>query len=164
MKKLVIIPALLLCFSCVNGQKSIDRLFEKYSDNDGFTCVSISGNLLNIAATLEDDDEHDRDIKAKITGVRILAQKDHSFDAGNFHDIIMKDIDLDDYEEFLQVRESDQDLRMLVKTQGRRIVELLIIAGGDDNALVQVKGDMSASDARKLCENARKNHGSITIN
>lgn len=156
MKKIVISASLLICISCVNGQRSIDRLFEKYADREGFTCITVNGNLLNIEASFEDDDNDDRNIKAKITEVRILAQKEHHFDAGNFHDIVMRDLDLDDYEEFMRVKESDQDMRVLVKSQGKRITELLMIAGGNDNAIVQIKGNMSVSDARKICD--RKNH------
>lgn len=162
MKKLAFTGALLIFMSCANGQRSIDRLFEKYSDDDGFTCITVNGNLLNIEASLDDEDDDDdgRDIKAKITGVRILAQKNHHSEAGNFHEIVIKDLDLHGYEEFMRVKESDQDLRVLVRSQGRRITEFLLVAGGNDNAIIQVKGNMSVSDARRLCDNARKNHGS----
>ncbi|MGE5418866.1 MAG: DUF4252 domain-containing protein [Chloroflexota bacterium] len=161
MKKLAFTGALLICLSCANGQRSVDRLFEKYSDSDDFTCITVNGNLLNIEASLDDDDDDGgKDIKAKITGVRILAQKDHHSDAGNFHDIVIKDLDLHGYDEFMRVKESDQDLRVLVRSQGRRITEFLLVTGGNDNAIIQVKGNMSVSDARRLCENARKNHGS----
>lgn len=74
MKKLVITSFLITCLACVNGQKSIDRLFEKYSDTEGFTCITVSGNLLNLAASFEEEGD-DKEIKAKITEVRILAQK-----------------------------------------------------------------------------------------
>ncbi len=154
MKKLAITAALIICISNAHAQRSVDRLFEKYSDSEGFTCITVSGNLLNIAADMGDDDE----IDAKITEVRILAQKEHNSGFVNFHDIVMKDIDLSDYEEFMRVKESDSDLRVLVRLRGKRITEFLLVAGGDDNAIIQVKGDMSVSDARHLCENARKKH------
>jgi len=158
MKKLTITIALIICISSVHGQRSIDRLFEKYSESDGFTCITVSGNLLNIAADLGDEDD-DRDVDAKITEVRVLAQKDHNSGSINFHDIVMKDIDLNDYEEFMRIREYDNDLRVLVRSKGKRITEFLLVTGGDDNAIIQVKGDMSVSDARRLCDNARRKHG-----
>lgn len=157
MKTLAFTAALIMNISCMNGQKSIDRLFEKYSDHEGFTCVTISGNLLNIAANIENEDD-DKAIKAKITDVRILAAKGNYSHDGNFHDILRKDFDLRGYEEFLRIKETDQDLKVLVRSQGKRIIELLLIAGGDDNAIVQVKGNMSVSDAKRLCDNARNNH------
>lgn len=86
-----------------------------------------------------------------------MHKKDHHYDL-NFHDLIFKDIDTDDYEEFLRVKEYDNDIRVLVRSQGKRITEFLLVAGGDDNAIIQVKGNMSVSEARRLCDNARKHH------
>lgn len=160
MKRVLLVSALLTVIATAYGQRSIDRLFEKYSDREGFSCITVSGNLLNIAASFEDEDD-DKDIRAKITEIRILAQKDDHFDAGNFHDIVMRDIDTRDYEEFMRVKETDQDLRVMVRSQGKKITELLLVSGGESNAIVQVRGNMSVSDARKLCDNARKKHGSI---
>ena len=77
----------------------------------------------------------------------------------NFYDMVMKDIDLNKYEEFMRVKESDQDLRMLVRTDGNRFKEFLLIAGGEDNAVIQIKGDLSFNDAKKLSADARKNNG-----
>jgi hypothetical protein len=155
MKKLTLIAVLVLSFTIVSGQRSIDRLFEKYSDRDGFTSVNISGNLLTLAASF--DEEHGRDVKARITGVRILAQKQGYDSDLNFHDLVKRDLDFNGYEEFMRVKESDQDLRMLVRYQGRRITEVLVVAGGEDNAIIQVKGDMSVSDARRLSGQIKKN-------
>lgn len=158
MKKIIITLALIAGFSSLNAQRSIDRLFEKYSDTDGYTCVTLSGNLLNLATTFEDDGD-EKEIEAKITEVRILAQKDHRSGNVNFLDVVRRDLNMNDYEEFMRVKESDQDLRVLVRSNGRRISEFLLVSGGDENVLVQVKGDMSVSHARMLCEKAKKNNG-----
>lgn len=162
MKRTLLVLSLLTILSVAYGQRSIDRLFEKYSDRDGFTCITLSGNLLNFAMEFEDEDD-EKDIKAKITDVRILAQKDDDFEAGNFHDIVMRDIDTRDYEEFMRVKEADQDLRVMVRSQGKNITELLLVSGGESNAIIQVRGNMSVSDARKLCDHAKKNHGSVVF-
>jgi hypothetical protein len=154
MKKITLIAVLVLPFMIASGQRSIDRLFEKYSGREGFTSVNIDGNLLNLAASFDDD--NGRDVKAKITGVRILAQKQGYDGDLNFHDLVKRDLDFNGYEEFVRVKESGQDLRMLVRYQGRRITELLVVAGGDDNALIQVKGDMSVSDVRRMSDQMKK--------
>jgi hypothetical protein len=158
MKKFLLITVLSAIATVVSAQKSIDALFERYAGKDGFTTVTISGDLLKFAACL--DDENDEDVlPAKITEIRILAQDDENLKVENFYDLIIKDIDLDKYEEFMRVKESDQDLRMLVRSEGRAFREFLLIAGGDNNALIQVKGNMTFKEARKFSEDARKNHG-----
>jgi hypothetical protein len=60
----------------------------------------------------------------------------------------------------MRVKKSDQDLRMLVRSEGNRFKEFLLIAGGEDNALIQVKGNMTYEDAKKFSRDAEKNHGS----
>jgi hypothetical protein len=167
MKKILLFTALIFTAFGISAQKSVDRLFEKYSGKEGFTTIDISGDLLNLAATLEDEDNDDKseEIKARITGIRILTEKEGYMSEENFIDAMKKDVAFNDYEEFMRVKESDQDLRMLVKTQGRRIKEFLIISGGKENAIIQIKGDMSFSDAMKLSEKAKKHTDfSLSIN
>lgn len=144
-------------FIVASGQKSIDKLFDKYSGRDGFTTVNISGNLLNFAASMDDEDDDDN-INARITGIRVLTQNDKSMEVENFLDAIKRDLNFNDYEEFMRVKESDQDMRMLVKTEGRKITEFLLVSGGRENSLIQVKGDMTIKDAKRLSENAKKHH------
>jgi hypothetical protein len=157
MKNLLLISALAMQFIVASGQKSIDKLFDKYSGRDGFTTVNISGNLLNFAASMDDEDDDDN-INARITGIRVLTQNDKSMEVENFLDAIKRDLNFNDYEEFMRVKESDQDMRMLVKTEGRKITEFLLVSGGRENSLIQVKGDMTIKDAKRLSENAKKHH------
>jgi hypothetical protein len=158
MKKLTLAAILILQFVIASGQRSIDRLFDKYADREGFTSVNISGNLLNFAACLDNDDE----IKARITEIRVLTQNDKSLNTDNFLDVVKRDLNDNDYEEFLRVKEYGRDLRMLVRSEGRKIKEFLLVSGGEENSLVQIKGDMTLADAKKLSENAKK-HNDITI-
>jgi hypothetical protein len=160
MKKLLLFTVLSITFTFVYSQKSIDALFDKYSGKDGFTTVTINGNLLKLAKCFDNDGDHDNNsIPAGLTELRILTQDDKNLKVENFYDMVIKDIDLKAYEEFMRVKESDQDLRMLVRTEGNRFKEFLFIAGGEDNALIQIKGDLTLNDAKKLAKDAEKNKG-----
>jgi hypothetical protein len=156
MKKLLFLFALTFTLTIVSGQKSIDALFEKYAGKDGFTTVSINGNLLKLICS---DENKDNSVPASITEIRILAQEDKKITVDNFYDLVIKDINLNDYEEFMRVKESDQELRMLVRSEGNKFREFLLIAGGEDNALIQIKGNMTLTEAKKFSEDAKKNHG-----
>jgi hypothetical protein len=149
----------MITFTFVYGQKSIDLLFDKYSEKDGFTTVKINGSLLKLAKCFDADACPDKDLHASVSEIRILTQDDKNIKAGNFYDMVIKDIDLSSYEEFMRIKESDQDVRMLVKTEGNKFKEFLLIAGGEDNAIIQVKGDLTLNDAKRMSENARKNNG-----
>jgi len=141
----------------VNAQKSIDNLFEKYANRDGFVSVTINGNLLKLASMLDDDIDDDS-LPANISGIRILAQEDEEMKVDNFYDNIIRDINISDYEEFMRVKESDQDLRMLVRTEGDKFKEFLLVAGGKDNVLIQIKGNMTLKEAKKFSADMRKNY------
>ena len=154
MKRLLFLTVLMITASVLYAQKSIDALFDKYAGKDGFVTLSISGNLFKLAC-LNDD----KPVPAKITEIRILAQKDDNIKVDNFYDQVIKDLNLSDYEEFMRVKKSDQDLRMLVRSEGNMFKEFLLIAGGEDNALIQIKGNMTLKEAKRFSDDVTKNHG-----
>jgi hypothetical protein len=157
MKKVAIFTMFMMIMTMVSGQKSIDNLFDKYAGKDGFTTVTINGNLLKLMGNSDGEDK-DSDLPASITEIRILAQEDKDMKVDNFYDMVIRDIDLGSYEEFMRVKDSEQNLRMLVKTEGKRFREFLLIVGGKDNAIIQIKGDMSFDEAKRFSDDAKKDH------
>ncbi|MCB8999148.1 MAG: DUF4252 domain-containing protein [Bacteroidales bacterium] len=157
MKKMILMFVILAAAGAVYGQKSIDLLFDKYANRDGFTTVTLNGSMLKFAACFDDDKDAGK-VADKLTEMRILVQEDKAMQVENFYDVIMKDFDLKGYEEVMRVRESNQDLRMLVRTQDDRIREFLMIGGGDDNMVIQIKGNMSLDEAKQLSSDVSKSH------
>jgi hypothetical protein len=155
MKKIYLIVVIAVVANAYS-QKSIDALFEKYANKDGFTTLTINGNLLKMAGCLGEDENS---MPADVTEIRILAQEDGNMKVENFYDVVIKDIDLSLYEEFMRVKETNQDVRMLVRTEGNMFKEFLLISGGEDNALIQIKGSMSMDEAKKFSGEVKKNHG-----
>ncbi len=158
MKKLIAIIVLTITGTFVYGQKSIDNLFDKYAGKDGFTTVTVNGGLLKLAHLFGNNDD-ETSIPSHVTEIRILTQEDKSLSVDNFYKIVINDIDMDKYDEFMRVKSSDQDLRMLVRSEGNAFREFLLIAGGEDNALIQIKGNLTYEDAKKISEDAKKDHG-----
>ncbi len=158
MKKLFVLMVLTMTATLGFGQKSIDDLFERYAGKDGFTTVTINGNLLKLFHGFSDDSV-DAELPATINEIRILAQEDKNLHVDNFYNLVINDIDLKNYDEFMRVKNSNENLRMLVRSEGNRFREFLLIAGGEDNAVIQVKGNMTYEDARKFSKEAEKDHG-----
>lgn len=163
MKNLVWTIALIMLSAVLNAQKSIDALFDKYAGKDGFVTVSINGNLLKLASSSDNDDKSGS-MPKNLTQIRILAQEDDTMKVENFYDLVIKDLDLKQYEEFMQVKSSGQNVRMLVRTEGDKFKEFLLIVGGKDNALIQIKGSMTMAEAKKFADGAKKDHGMNMIN
>jgi uncharacterized protein YqkB len=163
MKKIIGIIAIAFLSTTLFAQKSIDALFEKYGGKEGFVTVTINGNLLKLAAALNEDDESA--IPENITLIRILAEEDeYKGKIENFYNLVIKDIDISKYEEFMTIKESNQDVRMLVRTEGNRFSEFLLIVGGEDNALIQIKGNMTLNEAKKFANDAKKENGINILN
>ncbi len=149
---------MIFLISAISGysQKSVDKIFEKYSGSDGFLTLTINGDILKILRSCHQVDDHSG-LPAKITEIRILARENGGTGADNFYKNVMKELDRNDYEEFMSVKESHQDMIMLVKSEGRRFREFLLVAGGDDdNVIVQVKGDMSLDEAHRFSGEMKK--------
>lgn len=158
MKKLIWIGLLLTSFTGAFGQKSIDELFRKYADSDGFVTVTINGNLLKLARAFDDDRDLES-IPGDIYEIKILAQEDKEIKTENFYDFVIKDLNLNDYEEFMRIKQKDEDLRMLVRTEGNKFKEFLLIGGGDDNVLIQIKGNLTIEDAKRISSDLKTRHG-----
>jgi hypothetical protein len=159
MKKLLFFIVILLTAKTLTAQRSIDALFDKYAGKEGFVTVTISGDLLKFASMLDNEKDNDNPIPANVTEIRVLAQDDKGLRVENFYDMAIKGIKAGDYEEFMSVKKTNQDLKMYVRAEGNKFREFLLIAGGEDNALIQIKGEMTFKEAKKFSENAKKNHG-----
>jgi hypothetical protein len=163
MKNLIWTIAFVIISTTLNAQRSIDALFDKYAGKDGFVTVTINGNLLKLAA-LSDEDKKDSSLPKSLTQIRILAQENDSIKVDNFYDLVIKDLDLKQYEEFMQVKSSGQAVKMLVRTEGDMFKEFLLIVGGKDNALIQIKGNMTFKEAKEFADGAKKDHGMNLLN
>lgn len=143
----LLVVALLPAFAFAQNS-AVEKLFAKYGGQDGFTTVTINGNLLKMAAEMSDDQEG-TEVLNKINTVKILAQEGGS--ASNFYDEVMSELKRDAYEELMTVNSDDEDVIFLVRKSGDRISEFLLVVGGnDENAVIYIGGDMSMKDIAKL--------------
>ncbi len=160
MKKFILISIILTIAILGYGQRSIDALFEKYTGTDGFTTITISGDLIKLFRSLDDNKCHeDRCWPEDITTIRILAQDDDVMFEGNFYDMVERELDRRNYEEFMRVKKAHQDMVMLVRVEGKKFKEFLVVAGGEDNALIQILGNMTVNEAKRFSENIKKDKG-----
>ena len=158
MKRIFGILVLSALMGVAFGQRSIDRLFEIYANNDGFVSFTISGNLLNLLKS-DENDRDDNHWPDKITEIRILVQDEENRKDENFLDLAKKDLDSRDYEEFMTAKRTGQDLKMLVRMDGDIIKEFLLIGGGEDNFIIQAKGRITVKEAEDFSHEAKLEHG-----
>ncbi|MCL3782492.1 DUF4252 domain-containing protein [Prolixibacteraceae bacterium JC049] len=156
MKRIFLLIAIILPLGLMAQNSAIDKLFDKYSGQDGFTTVNISGKLLALASQFENDDPTAKEMLQNITGIRVLAVEDESLNKElNFVKELKKDGMFrnisKEYELLLDIKEKDQIVKMFVKeAKNQMISELLLVVGGDDNAIVVINGLISFNNISKL--------------
>lgn len=152
------IAILLLTLSPVllMAQSPADKLFDKYSGEDGFTSVYITKHMFNLFANVETEDDKDEFVKLvkNLECIKILSlEKDSTMKKSrvNFYDEIMVKFPKDEYEELMVVKKKDQDIKFLIRKEGENIKEFLMVVGGiNDNALISIQGDIDLASISKL--------------
>jgi hypothetical protein len=157
MKRIITPLILFLLVVSASAQSSIDRLFDEYQGRDGFVTVTVSGNFLRMMGEFDDQDEFLKH-SDKFTAIRILAQEDDDVQSGNFYDLVMDELDKGGYEEMVRINSSDADVKIMVKAEGEIFTEFLLVAGGDDNALIQIKGKMTDKMIREMSDSIKDDH------
>lgn len=154
MKRLLILAIILVPMLGFAQSNPVDRLFEKYANKEGFTTVRISGALLSFASKFEDSSNPESRLLSELKGVRILSVDDDKLNAEvNFYKELEKDgfFKNHDYEVLMEVTESSEVVRFYGKNAGGgKLSELLLVVGGDDNALISIQGVIDPENIGKI--------------
>lgn len=165
--KRAITTTLILVFTMTGlfAQSRIDQLFEKYQGREGFVSLTISGNMLRLFAALDDNDS-DPVMRhaAKFTSVRLLAKEDDLVESENFYDSVIKELMKGGYEEMMSVNSTDVDVKMLLLTDGDIFREFILIAGGEENAIIQIRGNLTYDDIREISSSVNNGEGMHALN
>ena len=154
MKKLitctVIFCAILSTTFAQNG--ALDRVFNQYAGKDGFTTIEISSNLFNLFMS-----EEDKLDEIKIGNIKVLAVEDDRLNKSlNFCDEIIPQLNTSQYEKLVQVNSEEEDVLILHSKEESDHSEFLVVAGGDDNALIYIEGSLDFAEAEKAAKSLRK--------
>jgi len=145
MKKLILsISALCLALVVQAQINPVDAMFEKYSEKDGFTLVSISSRMLSMFASQDTENKEAENLFARLKSIKILSVEDSLMNKDiNFYTELSKKLDLSVYEELMIVKEGKDITRFLIQQKGEVITELLVVTGGPGgNSLISIRGNL----------------------
>ncbi len=152
MKK-VIFGAIAIIFTITAfAQNPVNDVFNTYEGKEGFTTVNISGELFKMLMDLKDDSTHGKKLTTEIKEIKILAQEDGVKSGVNFHELIYNKLDKNDFKELLTVKDENDNVNILAKETNGHITEFLLIASGDDNVLINIKGNIVLNELGNLAE------------
>jgi len=153
--KRMVLTVLIAAFavSLFSQRNLLDDFFDNYSGRDGYSSVTIDGNLFSLLRNFDDDPDLEG-LDRKITSIRIVSRKnDNGFSGEGFLSEIRGVIRRGRYEELVTVKDPDTDLRIMVKSSGDAIREILVVASGENEAVIQISGHLTREDVDRLSEN-----------
>lgn len=145
----IALPAMMIA-----QNSAVDNLFNKYKGQEGVTTVMIGPELFQVMKGLDIDDLEDSDIPFdKVSSVKILTIEDEdAFEGVNFYNEIKGDLRTDDFAEVMTVNDGGEVVRMWMKAENQKVLEFLLIVGGDDNVLIYITGNFNMNDLEGLAE------------
>jgi glutathione peroxidase-family protein len=153
MKKLFLAFASLFIVLMLQAQTNpIDELFNKYSEKQGFTVVSISGKMFSMFENQNPENKDADNIISRLKSIKILSVEDTLLNKTiNFYTELSKKLDLSVYEELMVVKEGQNTTKFLIRQNGKVISELLVVSGGPNgNSLISIKGDLNLKNISDL--------------
>lgn len=153
MKKLFLSLSLVCLTLFLKAQTGpIEDMFNKYSEKEGFTVVSISSKMLGMFAGQDTKDKEAGDIINRLKSIKILSVEDSLLNKNlNFYKELGNKLNMSDYEELMVVKEGPDITKFLIRQKGDVISELLVITGGPGgNSLISIKGDLNLKSISEL--------------
>jgi hypothetical protein len=146
MKKIFLsFTALCLTLMIQAQSNPVDEMFNRYSEKQGFTVVSISSKMFSLFANKDEDNKDADNVINRLKSIKILSVEDSLLNKNlNFYTELSKKLDMSVYEELMVVKEGQDITKFLIKQSGNTISELLVIKGGPGgNSLISIKGELN---------------------
>jgi len=153
MKKIIFITfaAAVLCQPCFSEkyitmqQNTVDALFSNFSKEKKVTHVKIGGFIMSLAKAFTDT--------KGVTGVEVFAFDECDLPVKEKLNNAIKNLKDSSYETIVSTTQDGERTKVLVKIKDDYIKEIVVIAGGNDPALVRIKGKIKPEDIQDVVEN-----------
>lgn len=155
MKRYIVLALLVFSGMQLSAQTKsvIDQFFQKYEGDESSTVVNIPPKTFSIFSKLDintKEGEQFNQLLKQISGFRLIAKENTDRGKQMFkeaYSFLTKD-----FEDLLTVRDGKDDVRFMVKENGRgNISELVMLVGGEKEFVaMSLTGDINLSEIGKL--------------
>lgn len=152
MKKIVAIVVLMTTLTTLNAQDVISRFFSKYQDDESFTNVNISSKMFGLFTQMDAENPEDKEVLdaiSKLKGLKIIAKQN----ARNSRELYKEAFTLipKDFEELMSVRDKDKDMKFMIKENGGKISEMVMVVGGNEEfMLMSIFGEIDLKQISRI--------------
>ncbi len=147
---------MMLCFPLLLRAQSgpVDVLFDKYNGKDGYTTVVLTKSMFELFSAMSDDksDQDFKDITKRLTGIRILSCecKGGAKASLDFYRDVTRVVAAPQYQDLMVINDGGDQVKFVIRKQGDRISELVMMAAGSDACLISLQGDIDLKQVSKL--------------
>lgn len=157
MKKLITLTLLLVIGIAGVQAQSIQKLFDKYMEDERFSYVSVGQGAMNMAAAfIPKDDGKAKGAISKMTGVKILSLENGSDE--KLIKSVMNDLDRiikkENFEALAETRSKGERMNIYFQTTGKDNSEMLIVTQeeGEMN-IIWLTGKMTKEEMSGMVSN-----------
>lgn len=149
-KPLFLLALAALPFLCLAQSKAINEFYNKYSQDEHFLDIKLSGGLLNLVAS-QTDDEGDKQVIRKITALRALVLEEGQMVKKEDYARLLQGAKADSFEELIKVRDGGDHVEVLIREKGNAISHILLLVNGEDSfVLLSLEGLLQFSDLNDI--------------
>jgi hypothetical protein len=133
--------------------KVLEQLFQKYSDQDGFTSVVITKNMFQLFANVENPENDDflKTVK-NLEFIKILSVEGED-EGKDFYRQIQSAILDKDYKELMTIKETDSQVKFLTLEKDGVIRELVMVSRGkEESSMIWLAGVIDMKTVSKISE------------
>ena len=141
-KLLVLLAILLICPVAMHSQKSVDQIFKEFSKEKGVMRVDIGKFTMTIAGLFTD--------VMGVNGVEVYTFEECNQSVKERINTAISSMKDAKYETLVSVNEDRERTKILVKTDGETLSELIVLTSGTEPALIRIKGKIKPSDIENV--------------
>ena len=127
-----------------NKQNTVEQLFNTFSKEKNTTHVSFGGFVMSLAKLFTDT--------KGVSGVEVYAFYECDYSVKERFNTAIKNINDKSYETLVSTSENGERTKVLIKIKDDYINEIVVIAGGNDPALIRIKGKIKPDDVNSVIE------------
>jgi len=159
MKKMLTLVAVMLFVAATIQAQTLEKLFDKYADDERFEYVSIGNGMMNMASAFGGIGKNDKAMMAKMKGIKILTLK------ANTESVLMKSLERDlkevieigNFESAVEARDKGERVNIYYQFTGKDKSEMLIVTKEKSEfSLIWISGKMSKEEMMNSFSNNAK--------
>ncbi len=144
LRRFLFIFTIAILMSACSSDPTVHAAFRKYSGKDGVTSMTIPGFAIRAFLPFAGLQPEEKELLRHVELVKILTiEEEQNFPKVNFSKEFSRYVP-GSFQPLLSVKEDGDEIQILAQMKNEEYIsELLILAGGSDNALIYVKGDFN---------------------